>query len=286
MALVRMIATTKVTLSHTFYADEVPTDAAGAVTATVKRLDGTDAGSGTATHTTTGTYTRDITGASLDTFTVDWSGSVGGSNVVVRDFVELVGGFFFGTGEYRDEFKPAATWTATKLAQKRTEVEIECERICRRAFVPRFKRYLLDGSGDNDLVVPDMFLRTVRAASVADGPAGPFVALTSTQLAALAALDSGIITRTDDVWPAGRRNVIVEIEHGMDYPPEDIRSSSKLRLRSILPRPSSGIPDRTLSYTTETGSTYRISLPTAEKTGIPDVDGTYEAYAEPKVWIS
>lgn len=287
MAMVRMLATTKVTLSHTFYADEVPTDAAGAVTATVKRLDGTDAGSGTATHTTTGTYTRDITGASLDTFTVDWSGSVGGSNVVVRDFVELVGGFFFGTGEYRDEFKPAASWTAAKLAAKRTEVEVECERICRRAFVPRFKRYLLDGSGDHDLVVPDMYLRTVRAASVSSsGPAGPFVALTAGQLAALAPLDSGVIVRTDDVWPLGRRNVIVEIEHGMDYPPEDIRSASKLRLRSILPRASSGIPDRTLSFTDPTGGTYRISLPTAEKTGIPDVDGTYEAYAEPKVWIA
>jgi hypothetical protein len=285
MTLVRMIATTKVTVSHTFYSDEVLTDAAG-VTATVKRLDGTAVASGAATHTTTGTYTFDVTGALLDTYTVDWSGSVGGANVVVRDFVELVGGFFFGTGEVRDEFSLPAKWTAAKLAVKRTEVEVECERICRRAFVPRFKRYLLDGSGDNDLVVPDMFLRTVRAASVADGPAGPFVALTSTQLAALAALDSGIITRTDDVWPSGRRNVIVEIEHGMDYPPEDIRSASKLRLRSILPRATSGVPDRTLSYTTSAGDVYRISLPTAEKTGIPDVDGTYEAYSEPKVWIA
>jgi hypothetical protein len=291
VALVRMLATTKVTVSHTFGADEVPTDAAGAVTATVKRLDGTDAGSGTATHGAAGSglYSRDVTGALIDTFTADWSGSVGGSNVSVRDFVELTGGFLFELPDVREEFKLSTTaWPPAKLARKRLEVEVECERICRRAFVPRFKRYLLDGSGDSDLVVPDMYLRAVRAASVSSsGPAGPFVALTAGQLAALAALDSGVIVRTDDVWPAGRQNVIVEYEHGMDYPPEDIRSAARLRLRSILPRASSGIPDRTISFTDpSTGGIYRLSLPTAERTGIPDVDGAYDAYREPKVWIA
>src|SRR5881396_675130 len=291
MALTRMLATSKVNLSHTFRADEalVDADGGGAVTGTVKRLDGTDVGAGNATtHTGLGTYARDVTRAPLDTLTLDWSGLFGGSTLTVRDIVEVCGDFLFGLAEVREEMGIDSRVSAARLARKRLEVEVECESICGVAWVPRFKRYVLDGSGDGDLVTPVMALRAVRSASVSSsGPAGPFVALTTDQLGGCAALDSGIIARTDDKWPEGRRNVIVEIEHGLDAPPEDVRSMAMLRLRSIIGRPKSTVPERAVSFTDPLGGVYRLTMPGAKATGIPDVDAAYarSPYRE-RVWIT
>jgi hypothetical protein len=276
MSLVRMMVTSKVTVTHVFKADEVPTDAAGNVTATVLRLDGTSVASGTATHGAAGSgaYSWDVTRAVLDSLTLDFSGSVGGSTVTARDYVEVVGGFLFDLGDARSDLGIPASVTSAKLAQKRIEVEQECERICRRAFVPRFAREVLSGNGTERLALKNTEIRTIRSVIV-NG-----TAVTGTDLAAINYSDSGVLTRPDGVlWPAGVKNVVVEVEHGWDYPPEDLRDAAMLRLRSMLPRARSGVPDRATSFVNDNGATYRLSLPTKDTTGIPDVDGTYAKYA-------
>jgi hypothetical protein len=276
MSLVRMMVTSKVTVTHVFKADEQPTDAAGAVTATVQRLDGTAVASGTATHGAAGSgaYSWDVTRAVLDSLTLDFSGSVGGSTVTARDYVEVVGGFLFDLGDARSDLGIPASVTSAKLAQKRIEVEQECERICRRAFVPRFAREVLSGNGTERLGLKNSEIRAIRSVTV-NG-----VAVTGSDLTAINYTDSGVLTRPDGVlWPAGVKNIVVEIEHGWDYPPEDLRDANMLRLRSLLPRARSGIPDRATSFVNDNGATYRLSQPTKDTTGIPDVDGTYLKYA-------
>lgn len=289
MSLLRVLVTTKVTMSHTFEVDGAPTDAAGAVTVTAKRLDGTTVASGSATHPETGRYTFPLPGqAQLDTLTVDWSGDVGGATVTVRDYVEIVGGFIFGLGEARIELgSEASKYSLETLAAKRIEVEQECERIRRQAQVPRFTRLLLDGSGTDELVVPDLELRALRAASVAERAGGTFVALTAGELAAVAPLRSGVLARDDGgKWPYGRRNVLVEYEYGLDMPGEGIRSAAKLRLRSRLTMNRSAIPDRALSFTTNEGGTYRLTTAGPRSTGQPDVDAEYLRDAHERVWIA
>jgi hypothetical protein len=276
MSLVRMMVTSKVTVTHVFKADEVPTDAAGSVTATVQRLDGSAVASGTATHGAAGSgaYSWDVTRAVLDSLTLDFSGSVGGSTVTARDYVEVVGGFLFDLGDARTDLGIPASVTSAKLAQKRIEVEQECERICRRAFVPRFAREVLSGNGTERLGLKNSEIRAIRSVTV-NG-----VAVTGSDLTAINYSDSGVLTRPDGVlWPAGVKNIVVEVEHGWDYPPEDLRDANMLRLRSLLPRPRSGIPDRATSFVNDNGATYRLSQPTKDATGIPDVDGTYLKYA-------
>jgi hypothetical protein len=276
MSLVRMLVTSKVTVTHVFKADEVPTDAAGSVTATVQRLDGTSVATGTATHGAAGSgaYSWDVTRAVLDSLTLDFTGSVGGSTVTARDYVEVVGGFLFDLGDARSDLGIPATVTSAKLAQKRIEVEQECERICRRAFVPRFAREVLSGNGTERLALKNTEIRTIRSVTI-NG-----TAVTGADLAAINYSDSGVLTRPDGVlWPAGVKNIVVEVEHGWDYPPEDLRDAAMLRLRSMLPRARSGIPDRATSFVNDNGATYRLSLPTRDTTGIPDVDGTYLKYA-------
>jgi hypothetical protein len=276
MSLVRMMVTSKVTVTHVFKADEQPTDAAGAVTATVQRLDGTAVASGTATHGATGSgaYSWDVTRPVLDSLTLDFSGSVGGSTVTARDYVEVVGGFLFDLGDARSDLGIPASVTSAKLAQKRIEVEQECERICRRAFVPRFAREVLSGNGTERLGLKNSEIRAIRSVTV-NG-----VAVTGSDLTAINYSDSGVLTRPDGVlWPAGVKNIVVEVEHGWDYPPEDLRDAAMLRLRSLLPRARSGVPDRATSFVNDNGATYRLSLSTKDTTGIPDVDGTYLKYA-------
>jgi hypothetical protein len=279
MSLIRILVTTEVTLTHTFYVDEVPTDASGAVTATLKRLDGTTVTSGTATHPgPTGVYMFAVPEqATVDTLTLDWSGTLAGAVVSVRDHVEVVGGFLFGLAEARAAHPGIANTTAypsSLLAEKRLEVEQECERICRLAFVPRFARVTLSGDGTDWLPTPDSELRVLRAVSV-DG-----TAWSAPDVAAVNVLKYGALKRPiGAVWPVGDSNIIVEYEHGFDYPPSDLTEAAILRLRSRIAMPLSGIPDRATSFTVTEGGTFRLSVPNRDRTGIPDVDAVYEGYA-------
>jgi hypothetical protein len=268
MSLIRVLLTSQVTLSHEFRVDEQLTDASGSVTATVKRLDGTSiVGSPfTAAHASLGVYTFALPGqAQLDSLTIDWSGSIAGATIVVRDYAEVVGGFLFGLAELRTRHALSSTYTTAALADARTEVEQECERICGQSFTPRFARVALGGSGLDTVVLPRMNVRAVRAVTV-DGVS---------QLAPVEWAESGVLTMSGGVWPIGRRNIIVEFEYGWDGPPEYIRTAAMLRCKTLLSQPKSGIPARAASFSLADGGVYRLSLPSRESTGIPEVDGAY-----------
>jgi hypothetical protein len=290
MSLLRIPRTAQVTLSHTFYVDETATAPTGTLTATVKRLDGTSVAGSPFTYTVTGTTCSfALPGqANLDTLTVDWAGTVAGAVVTFRDIVEIVGGFYFGLKQVRDEFTLSpTTYPTAVLADRRVEVEQECDRICGQAWVPRFARYLVDGTGTDELPVPDMMLRTCRAASTAPYAGAGFTAFTAGQLSAVAAAPSGVLIRTDGgIWPYGRSNVIVEVEHGADSCPAEITSAAMRRLRSKLGAPKSNVPDRAISYTVADGGVYRLTTPGPRSTGIPDVDAAYQGGGHERVWIA
>lgn len=277
MSLVRVLRTAAVALTHTFAVDETPTDASVGVAVTVKRLDGTTVSTGAATHPGLGQYAYTVPAQStLDMLTVDWvADSIGGAVVTARDYVEVVGGYQFGLAEARAQPPAlnATTYPTATLAAKRIEVEQECERICRQAFVPRFHRETLSGHGTDRLGAGRMMLRTLRSVQVSG------VAWSAPTVATVAVSASGMLTLpAGGVWPAGAGNIVVEYEHGHDYPPEEIRIAGMKRLRSRLDSTSSGVPDRAVSWASGEGGTYRISLPDAEQTGIPDVDAAYARY--------
>lgn len=278
MALNRVLVTTKVTLTHTFVVDETATDAAGAVTVTVKRLDGTQiAGSPfAAVHGATGVYSFDLPPAALpDFYTVDWAGNVNGANVIVRDQVEVVGGFLLTIAAARKvhaQLKSTTAFTGAELADARTKVEQEAERVSGHAFVPRFARYALDGNGRAYLALPDTYLRAVRAVTIGG------TVLAADSLAAIVAKPSGVIYRPGG-WPWGQANVLVEYEHGMAAAPGDVEDAALLRLRSRLSMGKSAIPDRAISWTVQEGGVYRLGVAGPRSTGIPEVDAAYLGYA-------
>lgn len=274
MTLVRVLRTAQVVLSHTFYVDETPTDATGAVTYSVQRLDGTVVASGNASGPVSNVYTVTVPAQSqLDTLTVDWTGTVAGAAVTARDVIEVVGGFIFGLAEARAQPPTLDTtrYPTARLAAKRIGVEQECEEICGQAFVPRFARVTLTlppGTTRTALRLPHANVRALRALTV-DG--------TAQTLTGLGVSPAGVLTGSS--W-LGRSDgsVIVEYEHGMDYPPEDLKDACMLRLRSRLSQGDTGVPQRALSFSVQDGGVYRLSTPTGKKTGIPDVDGVYERY--------
>jgi hypothetical protein len=282
MTLVRVLRTAQVVLSHTFYVDETATSASGAVTYSIKRLDGTVVASGAATGPApVGVYQLTVPAQSVvDTLTVDWTGTIpGGGTVTARDIVEVVGGFIFGLAEARavPPVLDSTRYPSAMLARKRISVEQECEEICGQAFVPRFARAAITVGGlaggfsmSNTLTLPNVKVRALRAITV-DGA--------NQSITGLAVSDSGVITGGAWLARVPASTAIVEYEHGWEYPPEDLREAAMLRLRSRLNQGDTGVPQRALSFSVADGGVYRLSTPSASRTGIPDVDGVYERYA-------
>lgn len=278
MGRVRIAQTATETLTHVFYVDGQPTDATGTVTVAVTRaVDGSAVASGNASHTAgqTGVYTYTLPAqANLDLLAVAWTGTVGGGPVTAIDYAEVVAGFFFPIS---DMWAPPYTldpnkYSAATLAEKRTEVEDECERICGWSFVPRFAYEHLVGSGNPYLHTSHYQLRRLRAVTV-NG-----TAWSTTDVTGVLPRVHGVLYRPGGViWPAGA-DILAEYEHGFDLPPGEIVYNAKRRLRSVLTGPSSGIPDRASSFTTDAGNTYRLTLPDEDSTGIPDVDAAYRRW--------
>lgn len=270
--LSRVQATSRVTLSHTFYVDGQATDAGGPVTYTLKRLDGSAVASGTAVHGATGVYAYDFTAPALvDTNTLDWSGTVAGAAVTVRDFVETCGGFYFGLYDARNRNPkiPVADYSDAELGLRRTVVEDMADRLTGQAWVPRFKRRILDGTGTPDLMLPDLMVRTVRAVTVGGAVWSP------SDVAAVLVGESGVASLVASVWPRGRRNVVIEYEHGHDYPAGELSDAAILHLRSRLALLNSNVPLRAISMTPTEGGFYRLDTAGPKKVGIADVDATY-----------
>lgn len=273
MTLLRVLRTAQTVLTHTFYVDETATDSSVDVTVSVKRLNGTVVASGTASDVGVGQYAFTVPGqANVDMLTVDWSGTVGGAAVTARDYVEVVGGFLFGLAEAREQpppLDPIRYPTAT-LARKRLLVEQEAEIICGRAFTRQFGRAVVSGTGRRELLLNAADVVSVRAVSVGG------VAYDSGALAGVHVMPGGVISAGYGTWPEGFNNVIIEYEHGADYPPEPVREAGMVRLRSRLTSTDSGVPLRAVSWQAGAeGGVYRIALPTREQTGIPEVDSAY-----------
>jgi hypothetical protein len=279
------------TLSHAFEVDETPTDATGPVTYAVVDAAGNAVASGTASHGATGVYSFVLAPQSaLNALTVSWSATVAGTATTQQTYAEIVGGFFFSLAGARgsDEvLSDGVEYTTAQLVAARLEVEAECEHICDRAFVPRYDRVVLDGTGTSEILLslsdPDRSVaevRAIRSVSMAAAPDGTFVDFTGAQLLALDATADGTLVRTSgDVFTEGRGNVVVELEYGRDRPPPDLVRQALVRLRTVLNIPKSGVPDRASSFTLTDGGTFRLDMPGPFKTGVPTVDAAYARYS-------
>lgn len=293
--LTRVAVTAAYTLEHEFEVGEEPAAAAGDVTVTGTDPTGAQVFDAIATPATGDRYTYPMAGQpQLTLLDVAWAGTVAGADRVEHDQVEICGGFLFSLREGRasdPSLKDPVKYTLADLRRARTEVEQECEWICLQAWVPRYRRAVLDGTGTTDVQLPDggdevragvllRGVRTIRSAAVAPRAGQPFVPLTPAQLAALVIRPDGVLRRTDGgVWTAGDSNIVLEYEYGSDAPPADLKRAALTRFRDRLQFDKKQVPDRAVSFTITDLGTYRLSLPDAFRTGLPEVDAAYGRYS-------
>ncbi|RSD26350.1 hypothetical protein [Amycolatopsis eburnea] len=285
MELTRVVLGQAATLRHVFLLDEeTPVDvSAGSVAVVLKDPAGTTVASGTAAHGGTGEYTFVLPAqAAVTLLTVTWTGTIAGNPTTVTDLVEVAGGTFFTIAYIRAadaQLADVEDFPTPVLVAARLETELECEAICGRAFVPRYWRETLDGTGTSDVLLGKADVRAIRSAAVAPRTGLPTVALSAGQLAALAVTADGMLRRTDSgFWTEGNANVVLEGEYGLDAPPQPLREAALVRLRSLANKHRSMVPDRASSFTSVDGGTYRLTLPKRKSTGIPDVDAVYARY--------
>lgn len=277
-------AAATLTYEHLDYRGE-QVDAGGTVTVKVEKADGTVVlAAGTATvRTSTGLYTVNLTAAqtaTLDLLTATWTDSAAPS-VPRTSTHEIVGGFLFTINDVMTE-QGASDYDKSTIVDRRAEVEDECEWITDVAWVPRYRKLTLDGTGEDLLVTGIREIRTVRSVRLYSTPGGSsYTSMTAAQLAGLVRTPDGQLRRTDnDVWPAGFGNVVVELEHGFDRPPNDLRIAASMRCVDALFRPDSAVPLRAKSWTDGAGMSYDLEIPDEFSTGIPRVDSVYHRHSK------
>jgi hypothetical protein len=259
--------------------------ATGTITVGVVRGDGTTVlSAGTATTTDDdGTYTVPLTAAqtsSLDLLTATWSDSAS-PGVTRTTYHEVVGGFLFTINDAMTE-QGVDAYDKAEIIKRRGEVEDECEWICDIAWVPRYKRLVLDGTGEDLLVTGVRAIRSVRSVRTYSTTGGTsFVQMTPAQLAGLSFNPDGAIRRTDgDVWVYGFGNIVIEIEHGENQPPDDLRTAAVIRCQDAITRPDSALPTRAQAYNDSSGASYDLVIPDKFSTGIPTVDAVYRRHSK------
>jgi hypothetical protein len=264
------------TITTTITVDGVATNPSpDAATVEIVRDDGTvlvtggtaasDTGTGRFSYTLSPTLTAD-----LDLLTAYWTVTIGTYEQTFTTQVEIVGGYLFSIPEAKAT-KPLdqAAYTTDLIVAARTEAERQLEDACGVAFVPRYIRETVDGTGGYDLMLARRRLRTVRTGTV-DG-----TALTVSELADLEYAGTGRL-RSPNVWAYGSE-ISVAYEHGYDYPPAGAgRAALRLAKHFLIDSP---VDDRALRMDMEGGS-YVMATPglRGARFGIPEVDAFVDSF--------
>lgn len=233
-----------------------------------------------ATDDGNGIYSKSLTAsqlASLGVLTASWKVA---TVTRVTTTHEIVGGYYASISAIRaqDDNISATGADDETLRRIRGSVEAVFEKICGKAFVPRYERVRLNGTGGSYLDLPHPLTR--RLISITGYTSGTTSsALSVSQLANITTDSDGTLRYLNDSYfPAGSRNLVVEYEHGYDQPPAEIRDAAIAYMRERIQRPRSGIPDRAVTFAVAEGGTYRLAMPSGTKTGNPDIDAVLERH--------
>lgn len=280
-----ILRNTSATLSNTFYVDETPTNATGNVTVTVYREDGSQlVAPATASQAATpnaGEYTTILAPqANLDRLRVEWSGIFGGATQKLETRVEVVGAFYASTSEIRalQGLSSTAKYPLAMIQQARTDAEETFESYCHRAFVPRYRRELLDGTATRTLPLHERDITAIQSIKQ-NG-----VALTTSEFTILP--DGGLYWNNGIFDSTYKRNIEVKYEHGLDYCPSDIKRAFLIYVRYLLLEVYSRIPSRATGMNAD-GIYIQMALPGMNRcTGLPDVDSTLNQWRSPTLGIA
>ena len=282
-------------LTKTWYVDGTATDVG---TVTIGIVDGNgDTVVAAATATTNngdGTYGYTLADQTEPgVLYVTWTR--GDGNGALTDVVEVVGSKLFTEAEFRahngDQFSSASRYSDAAIAAARDAVTEQLEQWTSQAWVTRYCRIVLPGSGDRILYLNDgnprtstgeplarpgrmRHIQSVLAASV-NG-----TSITASNVIA----DRGVLHRTDGTWSSPTTsnplNVVVEYSYGHSRPVDGVDRIAMLlaadRLRESV------ISNRATTWSDEYGQ-YRFETPgrAGNVSTIPEVNEWVKAHREP-----
>jgi len=265
----RVLVDTAVTLNVAFQVGGADTDPSpDTATVTITRDDGTvlvtDAA---ATPSGTGGFLYTLSAGQndrLDILTAEWTSALGTLTTVT----EVAGGFLFTIAQARslNPLSDPTKYPTQAIIDARTLVETALEDACGVAFVPRYRRELVSGTGGTELVLSSPRVTALRSTTL-DG-----ATVTDTVVPSA----PGVIY-TAGGWTRGFGNYSIAYEHGWPFPPPRVSQAALLWAKSVLVK--GPIDDRTTSFSTEDG-TFSLATPgiRGSVTGIPEVDATIAQY--------
>jgi len=267
------------------YDGEVLSDSATPVTVRVTDDAGAEVlpASTVATHDETGVYSVALTPvmtARLDALHFEWAVTLRGAGQVLRTDVEIVGGFYTHLARLRTlpDLHDPIKHPAARLASVRNWAETTIERFLGVAYVPRYRRDVLDGNGHPAVPLTQLYPREIRRGWI-DG--------TTADVADWGLHPSGYVVRIGGgTFPRGVGNVRVDYTHGHDGPPYDLIQACETLIRWRMLEDRSALPDRRLAVTNEFGNVALATAGPNRPTGIPDVDAVLLAYREHRLVLA
>jgi hypothetical protein len=263
---------TAVAIANTWYTDGAVADP-GTVTVGITSDDGTIlVAPGTATMGT-GAASRTFNLTALDTalldiLTVTWVSTLQGPDTSI---IEIVGDFLFTIAQAR-AMAPLSNTTiypTARIAEVRTLVETSLEDACGVAFVPRYRREAVNGSGGTKLVLSRPRVIAIRSVLLG-GVVTSFIDIVPS--------GPGVLYNPLG-WTAGFGNYSIAYEHGYPTPPPmATRAALTWAKRFLVEGP---IDDRATSMSSADG-TFMLLTPgiRGSVSGIPVVDAFIQQYDE------
>lgn len=258
----------------------------GVVTVGVTRADGTVVVAAGAATAGTGDDPRTVTltaaqTASLDLLVATWTRTADSTTHTTT--IEIVGGYYFTISQLRAREPSLADeqkYVTDDLQALRREIEGEFEAITEVAFVPRYTRQRVDGSGCGHVLLPTTHIRRIVAVAELNSDGTTAYTWTAGEVGNIRVAEvTGKVYSPARDFPSGGQNLVVAWEHGYDRAPADIVQAAMLRLRHRATRPRSAVPDRASTFQVEGGNVYRLDQAGRHKTGIPDVDAVLDRYS-------
>ncbi|MGE5501669.1 MAG: hypothetical protein ACM3W4_07070 [Ignavibacteriales bacterium] len=218
--------------------------------------------------------------AQVHDLTALWSFAVGGVQQSATTRHRVVGDVLFSLAEARafdgGALASSATFPDAAILAARDRITDAFAEICGVAFGARYARDVLDGDGSESIRVAEQRILSVLAVAVrgVDG----WTPFSPDELTDVIVYPRGLLYReTFGVFPAGRRNVEVQYEHGLQPVPAEIRLAALRLLRDQLVK--GPLDDRATSQAGEFGT---FALATAGRNGsyfgLPLVDEVLHRY--------
>jgi len=242
-------------------------DAAGAVTCSLSRADGSSIATGRATANPagTGTYTVALTTAEALTLDVIRAVWLDGATARATTYHRVVGGFMFTTAELT-ALGGLNGYSTVELRTARDQITDLFELHTGAAWCPTYDLEEFTGNGTPYHTGDYRPLRSVRSCTI-DGDAEP---LTDFELDRA----SGIVYAGTAFYGV----CTLGLDHGFDAPTADLRDAALLAAKDRLLRRRSALSDRARSVTDDMGTRTFAYAGAGHPTGIDEVDAVLAAH--------